>query len=632
MNINRAAGRLAAALALTLIAAGCGGGGPPSPGPTLTAFLSAWSRGDWAAMRRQLADPPADFRAVNAGTFSALGVSRARITAGPLRTARSGRTASARITEHYTVPGAGAWAPSSTVHLVRRHGVWRVAWSPATIDPALHRGETIAVSRVWPARAPILGAGGVRLSASAARVIVGVVGSRIKEAAAVRGDLLAAGAPAGAVSRALAAATAQPDDFEPVFTVSAARFATLKAQTGSENVYAVPGTEFQATTQTGAITPQLAAHLVGTVGPITAAQLKALGAPYTAASQVGQTGLEASEERTLAGTPSTHIDVDDPGGNPVTRLATFPGHAGSPVRTSIDPRVQRALEAALATSTRPDVAMVAMRASTGQVLAVASDPVDGYDTALQGAYPPGSSFKILTSTALFEKGLSPASPASCPPTLVVDGETFHNAEGDAPVSTIDDAFTESCNTAFIGLATQHLVAADYPAVAKRYGLVRGARMGVPAFMANVPRPSSETELAGDTIGQGDVTFSPLGMADVAASVDSGVVRAPRLVSGAPDDRVPSARLPATIVSELRAMMANVVASGTAAGQGLPSGTYAKTGTAEYGTGPESSLKIDGWLVGYRGDIAFAIVTHDTGGLDGGPIDGPIIARFLDALG
>ena len=37
-------------------------------------------------------------------------------------------------------------------------------------------------------------------------------------------------------------------------------------------------------------------------------------------------------------------------------------------------------------------------------------------------------------------------------------------------------------------------------------------------------------------------------------------------------------------------------------------------------------------MGYDGDIAFAIVTHDTGGADGGPVDGPIIARFLDALG
>ena len=612
--------------------AGCGGSSPPKPGPTLTAFLSAWKHGDWAAMRRQVADPPADLRSVNAGVFSALGVTSVQITAGPLHEAASGRTASAPITTHYALGQGRTWSPRSTVHLVLRRGHWHVAWSPATITPRLGSGETIAMNEVWPTRAPILGAGGVRLSTAAARVVVGVVGGRIKDAAAVRRDLLAAGAPAAAVSHALAAARSSPDDFQPVFTISAARFATLKAQTGPDNVYAVPGTSFQATTATAALTPQLGAHVVGTIGPITAQQLKSLGHPYTATSQVGQSGLEASQERRLAGTPSTHIDVEDSGGSPVTRLATFPGHRGRAVRTSIDPRVQRAAEAALATSTRPDVAMVAMRASTGQVLAVASDPVTGYDTALQGAYPPGSSFKILTSTALFARGMSPASAASCPPTITIDGETFHNAEGDAPVSDIAQAFTESCNTAFIGLATQHLSDAAFPAAAKLYGLIRGAKLGLPSLMANVPRPSRATELAGDSIGQGNVTFSPLGMASVAASVDSGAARAPRLVAGAPDDHISPTRLPAATVADLRSLMASVVASGTAAGEGLPAGTYAKTGTAEYGTGPESSLKIDGWLVGYRGDIAFAIVTHDTGGQDGGPVNGPIIAKFLDALG
>ncbi len=62
-----------------------------------------------------------------------------------------------------------------------------------------------------------------------------------------------------------------------------------------------------------------------------------------------------------------------------------------------------------------NVSMVAIQASTGRVLAVVSDPVTTYDTALQGAYPPGSTFKVIDSTALFRKGLGPGSPASCPP-------------------------------------------------------------------------------------------------------------------------------------------------------------------------------------------------------------------------
>ena len=583
-------------------------------------------------MRAQVADPPADFTSYNTKLFSELGVTSMTISAGAVTTAKSGKTASAPIVEHYRLPQVGSWTASSTVHLVLRHDNWRVRWTPSTIDPKLAAGETIAVNRVWPTRGSILGAGGVSLTTSGQQIVVGVAGERIKDAGAVRADLIAAGAPSGAVSRALSAAKAHPTFFEPVFTVSRARFAQLKAAPGHDNVYNVPGTSFEPSDQSAAITPQLGAHVVGTLGPITAQQLKTLGSPYDAMSTVGQTGLEASQERVLAGTPTTRIDIEDSGGNPIARLATFPGRKGTSVRTSIDPKVQRAAEAALADPPRPDVSMVAIKASTGQVLAAVSDPITTYNTAFQGAYPPGSTFKVLTSSMLFQHGLSPSSPATCPPTLTIDGETFHNAEGDAPVSDITSAFTESCNTAFIGLATQHLAPDDYTAIAKLYGLQRSAELGLPAFLDNIPKPASQTQLAADAIGQGNVTFSALGMATVAAAVDSGVVRAPRLVAGAADDSVPSSKLPTSLLDALRPMMADVVASGTAAGTGLPAGTFAKTGTAEYGTGPEASLKIDGWLMGYNGDVAFAIVTQNTGGVDGGPIDGPLIAKFLDALG
>lgn len=620
-----------AAIALAWLVAACGGT-QAGPRATLSRYLAAWTKGDWTAMRRVVTEPPSDFVSVNAAAFSALGVSHASFSAGAVTMSKSGRSASAEVTEHFVLPDVGRWSPSTIVRLVQRNNSWRVAWSPATIVPALHAHQHLTVISAWPTRGAILGAGGARLTTSVTNVVVGVVGGRVKQASAVATDLVDAGATRAEATQALGLAKAHPADFEPVFTITQARFAQLKAVPGPTNVYLVPGTEFQLVASRTAITPQLAAHAVGSVGPITAQELKQLGAPYDALSVVGQSGLEEVEERTLAGTPTTRIDVANAGGAAVRRLATFPGRPGRTVQTSLDPTVQRAAEAALATSTRPNVAMIAMRASTGQVLAIVSDPISTYETALQGAYPPGSTFKVLTATALFEHGLSPGSPASCPSTLTVDGETFHNAEGDSPVSTLADAFTESCNTAFIGLATAHLSPENVPSVARLYGLQRTPEIGLPAFAANVLKPTDQTELAADAIGQGNVTFSPLGMATVAAAIDSGVVRAPQLVTGAPDDRITPSTLPLGIVEELRGMMGNVVTSGTAAGTGLPPGTHAKTGTAEYGTGPQASLKIDGWLMGYHGDVAFAIVTQNTGGANGGPVDGPIIAKFLDALG
>jgi cell division protein FtsI/penicillin-binding protein 2 len=616
-----------AVVALAGAVAGCGGSSS-TPQATLRTFLADWSRGDWAAMQRLVSTPPASFARTNAAVFTALGVPSAAFTAGPIRT--SGSHASAPVTERFELADVGAWSPVTTVRLVQRNGRWLVAWTPSTINPALGAGDGLATRKAWPARSTIVGAGGAPLIAQHDLVTVGVVGSRVKDASAVAAYLIAAGATAAQANQALALAQAHPTLFEPVWQITQARFEQLKAAPGPDNVYAVPGTQFELAAARSAITPQLAAHVVGQVGPITAAQLKALGSPYDASSQVGQTGLEEAYERRLAGTPTITVVVVDGAGDAVVVLKTFPGRSGQPVKTSIDPAVQRAAESALS-GVHHTVAMVALRASTGQVLAVVSDPASsGYDQALQGEYPPGSTFKVITSTALIQAGLSPASPASCPPSLNIDGETFHNAEGDQPVQTVDEAFTESCNTAFIDLATSHLSGADFTSAANLYGLGRISRPGLPAFDAYVPAPAGKTALAATAIGQAGVVFSPLGMATVAAAVDSGTTRMPVIVDGAPDASVAPQPVPTAVADDLRLMMGHVVASGTAAGTGLPPTTHAKTGTAQYGTG--TNLKIDAWLMGYDGDIAFAIVVQNSGGANGGPLDGPIIAKFLDALG
>jgi cell division protein FtsI/penicillin-binding protein 2 len=116
---------------------------------------------------------------------------------------------------------------------------------------------------------------------------------------------------------------------------------------------------------------------------------------------------------------------------------------------------------------------------------------------------------------------------------------------------------------------------------------------------------------------------------VAADIDTSRVRQPFLVEGAPDEHASTSGVPANLDGDLHEMMLSVVESGTAAGTGLPPGTYAKTGTAEYGSGPV--LPIDAWLMGFNGDIAFAMIDVDAPG-NGGPTDGPVVARFLAALG
>jgi cell division protein FtsI/penicillin-binding protein 2 len=621
MRSSRWAFGLALALGAGAVAgtalAGCAGG--PVPQSTASSFLAAWTARDWPAMRALVASPPADFAAVNAAALADLGVTKASYQAGKLRV--SGSTAREPVTEHLVVASVGDITISSTLRLAELHGKWLVDWSPGTIAPQLKPGDQLSLQVTWPPRAQILGTGDAPLTTQAAMVIIGVEGQRIKSAKTVQAALLKAGATSQQVSTALAGAKAEPSWFEPVFTVTQARYNQLASA-----IYPVPGTVFETETQRTPITTGLD-DVVGTVGPITAQELKQLGAPYNAQSVVGQTGLELADQGQLAGHPGATVTVVDAAGTQLATVARLLPRPGKPVLTTIDPVVQRAAEAALA-GERKSAGFVAVNAVTGGVLASVSQPASpGFNMAFEGGFPPGSSFKLITSTALITHGLTPSSRASCPSSVTVDGEVFHNAEGTAPISDLLHAFAESCNTAFIGLATRNLTAADFPAAASLYRLGTTPEMGVPAFGGSVPEPTDEADLAATAIGQGRVLVSPLAMAMIAAAIDTGFVHAPLLVDGAPDRKVPATPLPSTVVTDLHTMMAQVVATGTASGKGLPPGTFAKTGTAQYGSG--NPLPTDAWLVGFNGTVAFAMVVVDGG--EGGPTDGPLVARFLDLL-
>ena len=206
----------------------------------------------------------------------------------------------------------------------------------------------------------------------------------------------------------------------------------------------------------------------------------------------------------------------------------------------------------------------------------------GFDIALDGQYPPGSTFKIVTSADLLEHGFTPSSTVSCPAKITVDGRDFHNFEGEAAASlTLQQAFAASCNNAFIGSATR-LSVTSFAKTAREFGLGAAPHVGLEAFGGRVPDPTSDTERAATAIGQARVVVSPLAMACVAATVATGRFRAPTLVAGTHSVEVSPAIAP-KVIADLRSMMAAVVTSGTAAGRGLPAGTYGKTGTAEFGT-------------------------------------------------
>jgi cell division protein FtsI/penicillin-binding protein 2 len=602
--------------------AGCGGSAGPGPTGTVQEYLSAWSQRDYASMARLVVHPPKNFVSFNRSVASGLGLTAATYHLGAVRT--NGPDATAAVRSDLALGPLGTLRVHSTVHLTDSSGRWRVQWSPRSIIPSLGPGDTVSTTITRPARAAILGAGGVPLTMDAPMVSVGIEGSRVTDAAALTAALLQTGATAAQVQSDEATAAAHPTWFVPVISLPMATYQQLKPV-----IYSVPGTVFQTSAARSPLTPELGAHLVGTVGPITAQELKQLGPPYAAGDLVGQTGVEQVYERQLAGTPGGTVTVTGPGGVTVATVARFSSKPGTPVQTGIDPPIQQAAESALSGETRP-ADLVAIQASTGEVLASVSVPdSQQVNEAFDGAYPPGSTFKVITSTDLLEHGLTLSSPASCPPTITVDGEVFHNFEAETtPSLSMLQAFAMSCNTAFIGMSSS-LPADSYGTAAGQYGVGTTYKLGLTAFSGKVPSPTSATEAAATAIGHAQVVVSPLALATVAASVDSGSMRLPRLVAGSGDDTAPAEALDPTVVADLRTMMQAVVTTpqGTAAGAGLPSGTFGKTGTAEFGNA--NPPQTDAWFIGYRGDIAFAVLV--VGGGVGGQVAAPIATKFLNAV-
>ncbi|MDQ6852445.1 MAG: penicillin-binding transpeptidase domain-containing protein [Actinomycetota bacterium] len=563
--------------------------------------------------------PPADFVAFNRAVVTDLGIRHADYVAG--RATQKGRQATVPLRNHFVLGTFGAWTARGVLKLTQRGGRWRVDWSPQSIDTSLQPGSHLVTKVQWPDRAPILGAGGTSLTVAAPMVTVGVQGSRITDAGSLTSALEGAGATPAQVSAGLGTAAAHPQWFVPVFDLPEAQYQQLRP-----TLYPIPGTVFQTHASRQAITPDLSVHVVGSVGPITAEELGKLGAPYQANNTVGQTGIEEAYEHQLAGRPGGSIQVVDPAGNVASTLASFSAKTGAPLQTTIDPAVQGAGEQAL-NGVPQSAALVAMRASTGEVVAAVSSPTSqSPDIALTGQYPPGSTFKVVTTADLLEHGLTPSSPASCPQTITVGGQTFHNFEGEAATSlSLGEAFARSCNAAFIGLAT-NLPNPSFTATAQHFGLGVTPRLGLNAFGGAVPTPTSDAERGATAIGQANVVVSPLAMATVAAAVDAGSLHEPRLVGGAADDTKPAQPLDPNVASGLQTMMAAVVTNGTAAGAGLPAGTHGKTGTAEYGTA--NPPQTHAWFIGYRGDLAVAVIV--TGGGIGGTIAAPIAAKFLNA--
>jgi cell division protein FtsI/penicillin-binding protein 2 len=366
--------------------------------------------------------------------------------------------------------------------------------------------------------------------------------------------------------------------------------------------------------------------LTGNVVAATAAQAKALGAPYQKGDLIGQGGIEQAYQALLAGRPALIIRIEGPGTKVDATAARFPATPGRSVQTSIVMRDQLAAAHAVAgAATSKPVDMVVLQPSTGQVLAVIERP-GGFDRALQGIFPPGSTFKIVTASALTRKGLRPSTTVQCPPTVNIGGRTFHNFDNEhLGTTSLLNAFAVSCNTTFAMLAAQHLTGSALHSMAEEFGFNAKPSLGIPAVLGKFSTPHQPVDLAADAFGQGTDLVNPLSQAAEAAAIQDGTWRPPVLVtSPAPQQSAQPRKLSPSLLNALRPMMRAVVTRGTAAGVGFPPGVYGKTGTAEYGAGHDPPSHA--WFIGYRGNLAIAVLVE--GGGVGADASAPIANAFL----
>ncbi|POX47001.1 penicillin-binding transpeptidase domain-containing protein [Streptomyces sp. Ru72] len=345
------------------------------------------------------------------------------------------------------------------------------------------------------------------------------------------------------------------------------------------------------------------------LGPI----LDALRQKYGDAAG-GTPGIELSVQR---------ADANAPGKTLLTLAEGKPGK----LHTTLSATVQAAAERAVQKYAESSV--VAVKPSTGEVLAVANHRRDEFNAAFEGRLAPGSTMKIITAATLIDNGITTMNgPAPCPDTAVWQSQTFHNLKNMAPdeKATLANSFMRSCNTAFVKYADEVKVDSLTREAEDRFGLGRDDwKTGIVSFDGSVPA-SGGPDTAANMIGQGQVQMSPLNMASVTATAITGTFRQPYLVSPDLDHRelATAKGLSASTVAQLRAMMRLTATQGTAAQvmSGLSGDIGAKTGSAEV----DGQAKSNSWFTGYRGDIAAAAMTQEGG--HGGDAAGPIVAAVL----
>jgi len=581
-------------------------------------LLDAWGAGDFPTVRSVSPDAHHDLLGLHVAWTGGLSLIAATydVTAADLFDDQVIATYRAVL----DLGTAGTWTYDGTLAAIETPDGWQVPWTPTIIHPSLEDSDTLSLDRTWPDRAAILGSRGITIVTDRAVKTIGVVPGLIDDREALLDGLEEyAGIPRATVLREIGRPSVQPDWYVPVGWMPLVDF--LGVQSPLE---AIPGLDLRDDTARLAPAGPFAEHILGTTGPITAEMLSDLGDPYRTGDVVGLSGLERKLERTLAGHPSFEVQRVNQFGRVVEILHTVDGVPASPVRTTLAVDIQLAAEAALAEGELP-AAIVAIDIETGQIRAIASRPLDGFNRAALGLYPPGSTSKVVTSYALLNGDYAPDTLVPCPAAVTIGGREFTNAgDRDRGDITLSRALEASCNTTFASLAAEVLGGEGLADAAANFGYGSGYELAIDTAVPLFPEPIEDAGVGAAAIGQGFVQVTPLHQASIAAAVAAGQWQAPTLLETG-DSGTPLP-LDQAAVTDLAAMMRLVVTDGTGTAADVAGEVVSgKTGSAEW----SETEPTHAWFIGFWGDLGFAVVVESGGA--GGGVAAPIAALFIEAL-
>lgn len=537
----------------------------------------------------------------------------------------------ATVALRWTWPVAGdEWTYTSDATLTNVDDEWRATWSRDLVEPSLRKATVLDITPIGSNRGPIVGADGFALVTDRPVVRFGIDRSQVPAARA--GDSARRLAQLVDVDVAPYVKQVEAAGDQAYVEAIVFRQAEVPAEV-SRGYRGIPGAIAIDDEIPLAPSREFAAPILGSVGEVTAEMIEENPDEYQIGDRAGLSGLQARYDEQLQGTDGAVVNAVASDGME-RELFRVEGAPGTALVLTMNERLQTIAERELA-GVGPASALVAIRPSTGAILAAANGPgTDGYNVATFGQAAPGSTFKAVSSLALLRSGLRPDSVVPCTATVVVDGKRFENyddypsgALGQIPLRT---AVANSCNTAFIAEADR-LDKDDLAAAAASLGLGIDHDLGFPAYFGSVEPPASQTEGAAAMIGQGTVLASPMAMATVMASIQAGHTVVPRLVKSVevevPAEAEPLGRAEA---AALRAMLRGVVTSGSGRGlldvPGPP--IIAKTGTAEFAR--NGRLLTHAWMVAARGDLAVAVYVDE--GSSGSGTAGPILEAFLRQAG